>query len=302
MTQRCAAAVLGSLAGDSLALGVHWNYDPARIAEKHGTVDSLLPPSPGSYHSGKMAGDFTHYGDQTLVLLKSVAREKGFSALAFAQEWQAFFADYAGYLDNATKTTLAMYEFGIDDSPSCSNSDDMAGACRIAPLLCAGPGDEDELVAWARAQTKATHNNGYVLDTAEFLARAMYQCAQGADVLEALNKAGAAEYASAPMGKWLEAGLASKEADSSDAIGAFGRTCHIDSAFPATVHLLAKYPKDLKGCLSACAMAGGDSAARALAAGMVLGAALGPEAIPQEWIQGLTAIQEIEALLAEVPD
>ena len=47
-------------------------------------------------------------------------------------------------------------------------------------------------------------------------------------------------------------------------------------------------------------MAGGDSAARGMAVGMVLGAHLGVEAIPQEWIEGLKKREEIEELLDKI--
>ena len=47
-------------------------------------------------------------------------------------------------------------------------------------------------------------------------------------------------------------------------------------------------------------MAGGDSAARGMAVGMVLGAHLGVEAIPQEWIEGLKKREEIEELLYKI--
>ena len=45
-------------------------------------------------------------------------------------------------------------------------------------------------------------------------------------------------------------------------------------------------------------MAGGDSAARCLVAGMILGAHLGEAAIPEEWLTGMVHHGRITNLLA----
>jgi len=48
---------------------------------------------------GKSKGDFTHYGDQTFVLLESVGQTKGFELQDFATRWKRLFEDYKGYFD-----------------------------------------------------------------------------------------------------------------------------------------------------------------------------------------------------------
>lgn len=294
---RASAAVLASFAGDSLALGAHWEYDAQRLAQTFGRVDTLLAPAPGSYHAGKEAGHFTHYGDQALMLLRFLAQAKGFTAQPFAEAWQEFMRGYAGYLDNASKTTMQMFEFGIDEDPAGANSHDLAGAARMAPLLVLPWDSVEDLAAAARAQARVTHSNPQILDSAEFLARAAWHAAMGEDPAAAMRRAAEAEYQSAPVGQWLALGLDSAAKDTVAAIGAFGQSCHVESAFPGVVHLIAKYPGDLEACLVECVMAGGDSAARAMAAGMVLGAALGPEAIPKRWLDAMQARREIETLI-----
>jgi ADP-ribosylglycohydrolase len=67
------------------------------------------------------------------------------------------------------------------------------------------------------------------------------------------------------------------------------------------VHLIAKYESDLKEALVQAVMAGGDNAARAMAVGMVLGARLGWEGIPTEWLSALKKRDEIQRLLDGVP-
>ncbi|MFO7715971.1 ADP-ribosylglycohydrolase family protein, partial [Desulfosarcina sp.] len=71
------AMVLGSFTADALALGAHWVYNTRVIDKKFGVVEQYQDPLT-SYHTGKRKGDFTHYGDQMLVLLTSVESCAGF--------------------------------------------------------------------------------------------------------------------------------------------------------------------------------------------------------------------------------
>jgi ADP-ribosylglycohydrolase len=76
--------------------------------------------------------------------------------------------------------------------------------------------------------------------------------------------------------------------------------CEIPAAFPGVIHLIAKYETDLKTALVENAMAGGDSAGRGLLVGMVLGAYLGPEAIPPEWLHEMKARRRISDMLEKI--
>ena len=135
MQQKPKAMVLASLAADSLALGVHWIYNTHVIDKKFGRVEHFLKPERPTYHPTKDRGEFTHYGDQTLILLESVAEYEGFNLSDFAERWQNFFKNYDGYVDGATKETLENLASRKSSSESGSDSDDLAGASRIASLV-----------------------------------------------------------------------------------------------------------------------------------------------------------------------
>ena len=97
-------------------------------------------------------------------------------------------------------------------------------------------------------------------------------------------------------------GLSSVAQNSRLAISDFGQMCEIPAAFPGVIHLIAKYETDLKTALVENAMAGGDSAGRGLLVGMVLGAYLGLDAIPPEWLHEMKARRRILDLLEKIDD
>ncbi|MBI4775810.1 MAG: ADP-ribosylglycohydrolase family protein [Deltaproteobacteria bacterium] len=300
MQDKAKAMVIASFAGDSLALGAHWIYDTQMIEAEFGRIEGLLDAVPNSYHATKRRGAFTHYGDQTMVLLESLAARKRFDLSDFSERWRALFREYNGYLDKATKATMMNFDSGAGPATSGSSSTDLAGAGRIAPLVYALRSDPEGLVESARAQTRMTHNNPLVIDSAEFFARVVRKVLDGGSPVSVIREVAGEPFKDAPIAEWVSDGLGSVNRESAPAIGRFGQSCHTAQAFPSVIHLIAKYESNLKDALIENVMAGGDSAARGMIEGMVLGAWLGAEGIPEEWISGLVEGAKIESLLDEV--
>lgn len=300
MQSNIQAAVIGAFVADALALGVHWVYDPDAIKAKYGNVENMVKPELAAFHSGKEKGAFTHYGDQMMVLLDSVAAKSGFDAVDFADRWKTLFADYSGYMDHATKETLANFEQGIPLETAGSSSSDLAGASRIAPLLAQYAGQADKLIEAARAQTMMTHNHPRVLAGAELFARTAALTLQGASPLAAVKEASQAPSIAEQVGKAVQAGIDSRGADTRQAISKFGLMCDVEAALPGTIHLIAKYENSFKEALVANIMAGGDSAARGIPVGMILGSAHGMSAIPEQWLGDMAAYPKISEMIAAV--
>ena len=292
--------VLASFVADSLALGAHWIYDTERIRKEFGRVDRLLKPLPHSYHPSKDSGEFTHYGDQAMILLESVAAKGAFDLDDFSRRWRGFFRDYKGYFDRATKATLQNFGRGKNSLDAGSSSSDLAGASRISPLVCRYAQDQDALVRAARDQTRMTHNHPAVLDGAEFFARVCWKILQGQRPVSAIQEVRAEKFKGSPLSGWVTRGLESKEEESAAAIGRFGQSCHVDEAFSGVVHLIAKYEERLQEALIQSVMAGGDSAGRGMMVGMVLGAHLGSKSLPPEWVSGLKRGREIVNLIEKI--
>jgi ADP-ribosylglycohydrolase len=300
MKEKPKAMVLASFAADSLALGVHWIYNTRVIDKKFGRADHFIKPERPTYHPTKDRGEFTHYGDQTLLLLESAAEYEGFNLTDFSERWQRLFDNYDGYVDGATKGTLENLASGKPPKESGSGSDDLAGASRIAPIIYVYRNDLQELIAAARAQTAFTHNNLPVIESAAFFATIAHQILAGTAPLAAIEQAQKDEFHSNPIKEWIQTGLESIERDSRQAILDLGQMCEIPAAFPGVVHLIAKYENDLQAALVENVMAGGDSAGRGLLVGLVLGAHLGIEAIPPEWLNDMKAYPQIVDMLAKI--
>jgi ADP-ribosylglycohydrolase len=300
MKEKPKAMLLASFAADSLALGAHWIYNTRVIDKKFGRVDHFIKPERPTYHPTKNRGEFTHYGDQTLILLESVAECEGFNLSDFSKRWQRLFDNYDGYVDGATKGTLENLASGKSPTESGSGSDDLAGASRIASLIYVYRNDLPELIASAKSQTAFTHNHSHVIICAAFFATVAYQILAGTAPIAAIERAKKDAFDSEPIKDWIQVGLESAAADSRQAILDFGQMCEIPAAFPAVVHLIAKYENDLKTALVENVMAGGDSAGRGLLVGLVLGAHLGMAAIPLEWLNDMQAYPQIVDMLDKI--
>ncbi len=300
MKDQTKAMVMASFAADSLALGAHWIYSTQKIARDFGRIETFLAPDPDSYHATKKKGEFTHYGDQAFVLLESLAICGGFDPENFLSLWQQLFAGYKGYYDQATKATLENISLGKAFLEAGSSSNDLSGAVRIAPLVFCLGHNEEALVLAARTQTDMTHRDSLSVDASAFFARVACRVLHGMRPVSALEEVSSAFFKGSRLQLWVDKGIESCSGDSVQAIKAFGQDCHTPNAFPSVIHLICRYEADLKEALVQNVMAGGDSAARGMAVGMILGAHLGMEAIPDEWIEGLKKGPEIEKLLDRI--
>lgn len=288
-------AVVAAFMADCLALGPHWIYDQERITREFPDFAAPTAPLPDSYHKTKGLGDFTHYGDQMLVLLESLAGRGAFDRADFAARWKALFETYDGYVDAASRRTLENLKAGWPFEDAGSTSEDLAGAARFAPLL-AYLTDEDALAEAARQQAALTHTAPLVLDAAEFFARAAARILAGEEPVPAMRGAAQALDGES-VAELVEKGLASVGGETLSVIAAFGQNCHSPSALPAVAHLVAAYADDPARGLLQNVLAGGDSAARGIAVGALLGAARGLDAFPAAWRTAMNAHGRIEALL-----
>jgi ADP-ribosylglycohydrolase len=301
LRERYAGLLEASLAADALALAPHWIYDQGELAQKFGRPVDLLQPLTGSYHAGKPLGAQTHYGDQVLVLMESLEATGGnFVMEDFARRWREFWATSKAYCDHATEETLAHLGSGQGLTQAGSGSTELGGPARIAPLLLALRGEETPTIIGAvRAQTALTHNSPLALDAAELLARTVLLLARGVSIPTALRTTTAdVPYRALPATEYLQKAEEAARLPVAEAVMQLGQSCPLDKALPAVFAILLRHGDDLETALEENVAAGGDSAARGLALGLILGAAHGQRAVPRRWIEPLQARGQIAAFLA----
>jgi len=285
--------ILPALFGDALSLGPHWIYNPSKIQRIYPEGIQQFDDPKTEYHPGKTAGDLTHYGDQAMALLGSLAlHPHAWDQEVWRGDWATWARHTTAYKDGATTRSLENIDAGLTEP---SDSNDLAGASRFIGLFARFDGDE--LIQAARAQTALTHGDPQVIDSAEFFARAALALADGAEMGEALEEASSHPYDSLPAIDWLNAGRAASEGDLEQEAGKLGLTCHVPEAFPLTLAVALKFEDDPVAGLSKNAMLGGDSAARGILLGLLLGARHGIGGFPQEWSDQLSVAAEVDALL-----
>jgi len=295
--------VLGSFIGDALALGPHWIYQQKELRQKFGHIMDYLPPAT-AYHAGKQAGDLTHLGDQSLVLLRSIAELRTFDLDHYAAAWRAFWENPAtiSYRDGATKATLNHLKSGSAPEASGSDCSDLAGAVHMAPLFLLDWETDACHFAAARSLTAFTHAAPAIIETADFLTRLTLAVHRGSSVPAALEQTAALPHWSEFHTAWIDAAKVSAASSSTDSDALFnhGLTCHLPDAFIGVCHLLLRHPESPAEALIANINAGGDSAARGMVLGMVYGARHPISALPNSWLSGLKAREEVVSLIQKI--
>ncbi|MFV0437272.1 MAG: ADP-ribosylglycohydrolase family protein [Desulfopila sp.] len=291
------AMVLASFAADALAMPVHWIYDTAVIDRDFGRVEQILAPDPDSYHGSKQRGELTHYGDQALLLLHHLAENGMFDLNRFAASWQTFAKGYHGYIDKATQKTLVAMEAGNSPQACGSGSSDLGGPARIAPLVYWYRDDPERLLATAHEQTNLTHTGSGIDACTDFLVNTTLRVLAGMTPAAAIEEVIDLGIDDLDLDMRLRRCFDTVESDTNRVIEEFGQMCNGSAALPGAVHLILAYQDDLREALIANVMAGGDSAARGMVVGMILGAYQGIEAIADDWLSQMAATSVIKGYL-----
>ncbi|RME74165.1 MAG: ADP-ribosylglycohydrolase family protein [Planctomycetota bacterium] len=288
-------AIWAAFVGDALCLGTHWIYDLDERARLFPQPHGFEHPQPGHYHAARQPGQQTHYGDAALLLLETIAKQGRFDPAVFTERFRAVFSRYDGYIDHATRETLANLERGLD--PPGADDAQMATVTRLAPLVVAHL-EDPALLEHLERLTRVTQNRDDAVAYARAAAIVLRELLRGSEIEPALEAARRDALETAPyVAQAIEAARARREQDVRDATLHFGQACPLAQSFPATVHALLRHGDDLPRALIETLRAGGDNAGRAALLGAWLGAHLGVEAVPRAWTDRLAAHDRIAAAL-----
>ncbi|GAB6108522.1 ADP-ribosylglycohydrolase family protein [Fusibacter bizertensis] len=280
--ERLKGMLFGAFVGDAYALGLHWIYDTEKLSQESDKLDGFITPPKGSFHFGKRRGDFTHYGDQSLLLLKSISSNNGFSPEVFKKHWLTYMSKYEGYLDHATRESLNMLD---ENTHFGSSSDELGGFARVAPLIYYHF-DDPLLKKYIEKQTRLSHNNDIVIEFGNFATDLILELIIGKPLVESIDKI-SKNYPF--INDWVASLKLRLSEDTVSVIKDIGQSCSSQFAIPATLYLALKYHDDFEEAMRQNVLSGGDSAGRGMVLGMFLGASLGYSKIPTTWRQSLNA-------------
>jgi ADP-ribosylglycohydrolase len=295
------ATVLGALVADSAALGLHWLYDPERIAqiEKKQNI-AFLTPDPENYadakgffaHGSKVAGDSSGYGEICLLMLKHYAAHGEYDRMAYQTEFRSLFGPggaYSGYVDSPTRQTLLkLIPLIPEDYPEISGvDDDQFAALSTVPVVAAlHTGSTDSLLSKVEQVVRLTNHNDTAVAAAQYAAAVLAAVLEGKPVEQALTQS--LPHAKGELGALLEDALAIDTLDSVQAAQHFGSACHVLEGLPVIAHI-ARHATNYRQAVEANIRAGGDSCGRAIMLGAI--AAAGAElhdhaasTIPLHWL------------------
>jgi ADP-ribosylglycohydrolase len=307
-----ASLILGALAADAACLGVHWLYDPARVAEIEARGGCLfLDPRAENYagcrgtfvHGMKRAGELSGYGECCALMLRHLAEQGGRLAVpAYQDLFRQHFGPggaYVGYIDRPTRLTLARLLpcAGPADFPQPSGVDDdqLPALATLPAVLAAGlarGAGEAEVLAEARAAARVTHVEPLAEAAADLAGRLLWRVLAGM----ALPAAAARAAAEAPpaLAEACRAAVAWGRLDAVAAGQRFGRACPLAQGLPLILHILA-HAADYAEAVRANALAGGDSCGRAILVGAAFAARDG---VPLAWLARLARLREAADELA----
>ena len=269
--------ILTSLVTDSYSLGAHWVYDEKQLNNKDINWEELNNPL-SVWHKGKVAGEFTHYGDQTYWLYKFLEDKESFDENEYLKYWQDKIASYDGYIDGATRETLENIKNNV--VPSGSNSTDLSIIGRITPLLLVSK-TKEEFLENVEKFVKLTHNSNKVISASRFFANLLLESLDGNDIKSSLQKL--KEQSDTHIQGLITRGIESKDENTFETIREFGPACDVEEGFSGIIHLLCKYT-NLKDMLINNAKAGGDSSARGMIAAVIFMANQSINQIPKNWL------------------
>lgn len=269
--------VTSTLVIDAYCLGTHWVYDEQQLINNSIDWNGLNAPI-AMWHKGKRAGDFTHYGDQTLWLYEFLKDKNSFDEKAFKDFWFEKMQTYTGYVDGASRNTIENIKNKIE--PSGSTSTDLSIVGRIAPLLKVSK-TKDEFFKNVEKFVSITHNSQLAKECSDFFAKLLILVLEKNDIKESILKL--KDECNEHLKDMIEKALNSKEEDSFKAIRDFGPACGINDGFSGVIHLLVKYD-NLKQMIIANSKAGGDTSARAMIATIIFMANQKIGQLPKEWM------------------
>lgn len=115
---RARNCILGAAVADAASMGFHWLYSQRRISELAPDEPEFRTPDENDYdggagyfaHARKSVGDLSQYGEQMIVMLRSLVQTGGsYQKAHYTEQFRRHFGyggEFVGYIDSPTRQTL----------------------------------------------------------------------------------------------------------------------------------------------------------------------------------------------------
>lgn len=295
------AIILGALIADSASLGLHWLYDPERIAQIEQTKGLVfLQPDVTDYantrgyfaHGSKIAGDSSGYGELCLLMLRHYAQHGQFMRIEYQTEYRNHFGPggaYIGYVDSPTRQTLlTLLPLKPEEFPEISGAEDdqFAALATIPVVVATHIGSQSALSTKIEQAVRLTNHNDTAVAAAQFAAGVLFAILNGQPIAQAL--ASALSLAGEKVSPLIEEVLQVRTLDSQAIAKRFGSACHVLEGVPIIAHI-AHHAPDYRTAIEENIRIGGDSCGRAIMLGAIMAAYTAQQneqnvSIPLEWV------------------
>ena len=318
LKNRAKGMVLGQFLGDAASLGVHWIYNTKEIEHLHPQgLQGFEVPAEGHYHAGKLAGDPTHYGDAAWVLMEALARETTFNVTTFGRAFVEKMdpgKGYSGYFDSATRGTLENYRNHLEvsqepyDFQEGADDDQLATISLLAVLIAfyvarngGIPADRTALFEQVKILTHVRQQNDRAVAYCQAHTRLLLELLAGRDIHSAFHhveeQLDTEDKLDREVRRKLRDAFQLKHKGTVEATDFLGQSCPLICSFPSAVQATAKHNEDFQTAIIETVKAGGDNAGRAAMIGSWIGARIGVDELPQEWIRKLNRSEKIFTIL-----
>lgn len=315
-----AGTIIGALVADAASMGFHWLYDQKRIREVSPEYPEFKSPAAADYsgvpgyfaHGCKDAGDFSQYGEQAMVLLRSLVANGG---CYDKDHYEKLFCDYfgyggryIGYIDHPTRDTLnnvaraeSDKQQGKQGREGYHGADDVQlPALAKLPALIAIYSNTNKLQEVVESAVRVTNNNDLAVDFGLTATAIIEAVIQGSSPERAVAES--VEKAPQHLAELIKKTISLTPEDNLTVTATFGTSCNLAYGVPATIHNVLT-ADSYRTAVRRNIYAGGDSCGRAVLLGAILGAAHGiggEKGVPLEWIEKLNVKDKVVGLVTQL--
>lgn len=303
------AAILGALTADAAALGLHWLYDPERIArieKSKGLV--FLQPDAKDYegvsgyfaHGQKLPGDSSGYGELCQLMLRHFAQHGQFDRIAYQIEYRNHFGPgggYRGYVDSPTRQTLqTLLPLNPEEFPEYSGADDdqFAALATLPVVVATHTGSQDALKTRIEHIVRLTNHNDTAVAAAQYAGLVLHEILNGNSMARALTHS--LSFAGEKLQPLVKEALQTSALDCAAAGKRFGTACHVLEGMPVIAHI-ARHTPDYRTAIEENIRIGGDSCGRSIMLGAIMAAHTSQQndltSIPLEWVTQLRNLPSV---------